>query len=141
MSDVVRADPTIKRHLDDPITRHMRPDFSRLHVNQTVGEALETIRQQRREGRVIYFYVVDDDSRLQGVVPTRRLLLNPLDKKVADIMVREVITISHQVTVLEACEFFVLHKLLAFPVVDEDLRLDLGLEVVRHRQWGAVSAG
>ncbi len=123
MRDVVRADPAIKRHLDDPITRHMRRDFSRLHVNQTVGEALETIRQHPPEGRVIYFYVVDDDSRLQGVVPTRRLLLNPLDKKVADIMVREVITISHQATVLDACEFFTLHRLLAFPVVDEDRRI------------------
>jgi len=123
MRDVVRADPAIKRHLDDPITRHMRQDFSRLHVNQTVGEALDTIRQHPPEGRVIYFYVVDDDSRLQGVVPTRRLLLSALDKKVADIMVREVITISHQATVLNACEFFTLHRLLAFPVVDEDRRM------------------
>jgi magnesium transporter len=123
MSAVVRADPTIKHHLDEPITRHMRQDFSRLHVNQTVGEALEAIRRQPPEGRVIYFYVVDDDHRLQGVVPTRRLLLNPLDTKVADIMVRQVIAISQQATVLEACEFFILHRLLAFPVVDENRRI------------------
>jgi magnesium transporter len=123
MRDVVRADPAIKRHLDDPITRHMRQDYSRLHVNQTVGEALEAIRRQPPEGRVIYFYVVDDEIRLQGVVPTRRLLLSALDKKVADIMVREVVTISHQATVLNACEFFTLHRLLAFPVVDEDRRM------------------
>jgi magnesium transporter len=120
MSAVVKADPTVKRHLDDPITRHMRRGFCRLHVNQTVGEALAAIREQPPEGRVIYFYVVDDGNRLQGVVPTRRLLLNPLDKRVADIMVREVIAVSGQATVLEACEFFILHKLLAFPVVDED---------------------
>jgi magnesium transporter len=123
MSDVVRADPTIKRHLDDPITRHIRRDFSRLHVNQTVGEALEAIRQQPPEGRVIYFYVVDDDNHLKGVVPTRRLLLGPLEKKVPDIMVREVIAIDGHATVLEACEFFILHKLLAFPVIDEDRRI------------------
>ena len=123
MSDFVRADPAIKHHLDDPITRHMRRDFSRLHVNQTVGEALEAIRRQPPEGRVIYFYVVDNDNRLQGVVPTRRLLLNALNKKVADIMVREVITISHHATVLDTCEFFTLHRLLAFPVVDEDRRM------------------
>jgi magnesium transporter len=123
MRDVVRADPAIKRHLDDPITRHMRQDYSRLHVNQTVGEALEAIRRQPPEGRVIYFYVVDDDNRLQGVVPTRRLLLSALDKKVADIMVREVITISRHATVLDACEFFTLHRLLAFPIVDEDHRI------------------
>jgi magnesium transporter len=123
MSHFVRADPGIKHHLDDLVTRHMRLDFCRIDVNQTVGEALAAIRRQPPEGRVIYFYVVDDQNRLQGVVPTRRLLLNPLDKKVADIMVREVIAISHRATVLEACEFFTLHRLLAFPVVDEDRRI------------------
>ena len=101
----------------------MRQDYSRLHVNQTVGEALEAIRRQPPEGRVIYFYVVDDENRLHGVVPTRRLLLSALDKKVADIMVREVITISRHATVLDACEFFTLHRLLAFPVVDEERRI------------------
>jgi magnesium transporter len=123
MNEVVRADPGIKHHLEEPITRHLRREFSRLHVNQTVGEALEAIRRHPPEGRVIYFYVVDGDGRLQGVVPTRRLLLSPLDRKVADIMVREVIAISGRATVLEACEFFVLHKLLAFPVVDEGGRI------------------
>jgi magnesium transporter len=123
MNHAVRPDPTIKPHLNEPITRHMRGDFSHLLVTQTVGEALEAIRQNPTEERVIYFYVLDDDNHLQGVVPTRRLLLNALDRKVADIMVREVITISHDATVLEACEFFIMHKLLAFPVVDEDRRI------------------
>lgn len=34
-------------------------------------------------------------------------------------MVRRVVAIPHTATVLEACEFFTLHKLLAFPVVDD----------------------
>src|SRR4029077_14893619 len=56
---------------------------------------------------------------LQGVVPTRRLLLNLPDKPIAEIMVRQVITLPAEATVLEACEFFIQHRLLAFPVVDE----------------------
>jgi magnesium transporter len=32
-------------------------------------------------------------------------------------------SVSEKKTVLEACEFFILHKLLAFPVVDEDRRI------------------
>jgi magnesium transporter len=123
MSSVIRADPAIKLHLDDPIKAHLREGVSCLHVQQAVGEALEAIRQHPPEGRVIYFYVVDGDNRLHGVVPVRRLLLSPLEARVADIMVREVITISHAATVLEACEFFIMHKLLAFPVVDEDHRI------------------
>ena len=73
--------------------------------------------------RVTYFYVVDDDGRLQGVVPVRRLLLSPLDKRVAEIMVKEVIAIPKTATVLDACDFFILHRLLAFPVVDKDRRI------------------
>jgi magnesium transporter len=115
---------TLSEHeLQEPITRHVHRDFSRLHVKQTVGEALAAIRADPPPSRVIYFYVVDDEDRLQGVIPTRRLLLSPLDQALADIMVREVITIPHTATVLDACEFFVLNRLLAFPVVDDRRRI------------------
>jgi magnesium transporter len=94
-----------------------------LRVDQAVGEALAVMRQQPPEGRIIYFYVVDANGRLEGVVPTRRLLLSPLEKPIADIMVRQVIVLPVDATVLDACEFFILHRLLAFPVVDDEHRL------------------
>lgn len=115
--------PLTEAHLNDPVTRHMRPDFARLGVGQTVGEALATVRQAPGQGRIIYFYVVDGDGRLRGVVPTRRLLLSPPDRPVAEVMVTPVIAIPATATVLDACEFFTLHRLLAFPVVDEQRRV------------------
>src|SRR5262249_41835336 len=117
------SSPAIQHHLDEPITLHMRPNISCINIRQTVAEALAAIRNNPPAGRVIYFYVVDDDNRLRGVVPTRRLLLSPLEQKVSDIMMRDVIAISREATVLEACEFFTLHRLLAFPVVDQDRRI------------------
>src|ERR1700693_853454 len=110
-------------NLDDPITRHMPQNFARLRDHQTVGQVLEAMRRQPPEGRVIYFYVIDQEDRLRGVVPTRRLLLSPLDKPITDIMVRHVIAIPAAATVLDACEFFTLHRLLAFPVVDGERHL------------------
>ena len=115
--------PHIQDTLDDPITRHMRTEFARLHIDQTIGDALSAIRTNPPSSRVTYFYVVDDEGRLQGVVPVRRLLLSPLDKRVEEIMVREVITLPKTATVLDACDFFILHRLLAFPVVDKDRRI------------------
>jgi len=109
--------------LQDPVVKHMRGDFVQLHARQTVAEALDSIRAQQPEGRIIYFYVVADDGRLLGVVPTRRLLLSPREQPLTDIMVKKVITIPHTASVIEACEFFILHKLLAFPVVDEQRRM------------------
>ena len=76
------------------------------------------MRRYPPPGRIIYFYVVDESMRLVGVVPTRRLLLSAADKKVSDIMIANVVAIPADATVLEACEFFTLHRLLAFPVVD-----------------------
>ena len=87
------------------------------------GQALDHMRRYPPPGRIIYFYVVDEMMRLVGVVPTRRLLLAPVDKSIADIMIKSVVAIPDGATVLEACEFFTLHRLLAFPVVDGARRL------------------
>lgn len=111
------------KSLDDVVTEHMRTDFAKLNAGQTVGEALETVRLHPPEGRVIYFYVVDDENRLAGVVPTRRLLMSPLNCSIRDVMVPDVIVIPSTATVLDACEFFIFHRLLAFPVVDEEGRM------------------
>jgi NhaA family Na+:H+ antiporter len=97
----------------------MRREFARIQASQSVGEALDWLRRHPPEERVLYFYVLDEEARLQGVVPTRRLVLSPPDTPVVDIMVRKVIGLPAGATVAEACEFFIQHRLLAFPVVDE----------------------
>lgn len=106
-----------------PVHKHMRTDFVQLHPDLTVALALESILERQPAGRIIYFYVADGDGQLLGVVPTRRLLLSPRDKLLSQIMVKPVIAIPRNATVLDACEFFILHKLLAFPVVDEEHRI------------------
>jgi magnesium transporter len=109
--------------LHDPVTAHMHQDFTRVFLGQTVGEALDGLRQNPPKGRIIYFYVVDEQGRLQGVVPTRRLVLSPREQKLADIMVQRVVTLPAEATVENACEFFIQHRLLALPVVDAGKRL------------------
>ena len=110
-------------HLNDPVTQHMRTDPARIRVDQTVGEAIAASRAMPPEGRIIYFYAVDAEGRLEGVVPTRRLLLSDDATPICDIMVRNVITIPAAATVLDACEFFLLHRLLAFPILYEERQL------------------
>ena len=109
--------------LQDSVDRHMRMDFVQLHEDLTVAQALEVILERQPAGRIIYFYVTDGDGRLRGVVPTRRLLLSSRDTLLSQIMVWPVIAIPQNATVLDACEFFTLHRLLAFPVVDEQRRI------------------
>lgn len=109
--------------LGDLVTKHMRTDHVSLAAGQSVGEALEALRKSPPSGRVLYLYVVDPAGKLVGVLPTRRLLLSTPDRPLAEIMVTSVITIPESATVLDACEFFTFHKLLAFPVVDAERKL------------------
>src|SRR3954449_11986532 len=103
--------------LAQPITRYMRFDFCRVKSEQTVAAALADLRVQQPQGRIIYFYVMDETDRLLGVVPARRLLLSLPEVKIADLMVRDVVTIPSTASVKHACELFLAHRFLAFPVV------------------------
>lgn len=104
--------------LEDPVVKHMRTEVARLRVDHTVGEALAALRQSPPPARIVYFYVVDEEDCLKGVIPAKALLLSPPEALVADIMLRQIIAVPAGATVLDACEFFVLHRFLAFPVVD-----------------------
>src|SRR5256886_4673593 len=108
---------------NSPVGEHARKDFPILDADMTVAAALDRIRREGVGERVIYFFAVDADNRLVGVLPTRRLLTAPLETALREIMVRRVIAIPATASVLDACEFFVLYKFFAFPVIDEQRRI------------------
>lgn len=112
-----------KTHLDDCVTQHMKTDVAKLRQDQSVEQSLAAVRALPPEGRIIYFYAVDELDRLVGIVPTRRLLLADRSSTVQEIMDPKAISIAHTATVLDACEFFLLHRFLAFPVVDDQNRV------------------
>lgn len=112
-----------ERHLNELVTEHARKDFAALNHRLSVNEALEVIRSHGVGEKIIYFYVVDDEQRLVGVLPTRRLLTAQASQPLSEVMVSRVIALPANATILEACELFVLHRLFAFPVVDSERRL------------------
>jgi magnesium transporter len=118
----VTSSPT-PDHLDRPIAQHVRRDAVSLRSDHTVAEAFSSLRGRELGERVVYFYVVDDSERLVGVVPTRRLLMSPLEARLEDLMLRQVISVPASASLLLACELLVMHRLLALPVVDELGRL------------------
>lgn len=110
-------------HFADPVTQHMQTEFARVGSDETVGQALESIRSTKLPGRIVYFYALDDEGRLQGVVPTRRLLMSAIETPIREIMVENLVTIPPQATVLDACEFFTQYRLLAFPITERDRKM------------------
>lgn len=123
--------PRKLEHLEQPVLPYARKDFPELRQDFTVQQALESIRRQGVGEKVVYFYVVDELERLVGVLPTRRLLTAPVEQRLGEIMIRRVVAIPHTASILDACEQFVMHRFLAFPVVDEQRRIlgvvDVGL--------------
>ncbi len=118
-------------HLHQPVLTVARKDVATLRQDFSVQQSLDAIRQQGIGEKIVYFYAVDEQGRLAGVVPTRRLLTAPPEQRLREIMISRVVAIPQTATVMEACEAFVLHKFLAFPVVDDERRLvgvvDVGL--------------
>jgi hypothetical protein len=42
-----------KANLQDSVTKHVRTDFTRIRIDQTIGEALTGLRERQGEGRII----------------------------------------------------------------------------------------
>ena len=61
-------------HLHQPVMAVARRDVATVRADCTVQQALDAIRQRGVGEKIVYFYVVDADGRLAGVLPTRRLL-------------------------------------------------------------------
>lgn len=104
--------------LDDPLRQHLQSDLVRLRPEQTVDEALASLRKEAPQNPIVYFYVVNDVGRLVGVVPTRRLLISPAETTIRELMLTDLVTVAADATVLDACRLFAAHRLLALPVVD-----------------------
>ena len=109
--------------LQRPALDFASKEFPSIDVALTIGGALEFVRAKGLRDKIIYLSVTDAEGVLKGVLPTRRLLTEPLEKAIADCMIPRVVAIPMKASLLEACEFFVLHKFLAFPIVDEKRRI------------------
>lgn len=118
-------------HFDESILGYVHQDFTTLPEDATVEESLRRLRGESLSEKIIYFYVVDAERRLAGVVPTRRLLMADPSARIRDLMVPRVVALPESATVMDACEYFLLYKFLAFPVLRVDRTIagvvDVGL--------------
>ncbi|MEI6560695.1 MAG: magnesium transporter [Verrucomicrobiota bacterium] len=112
-----------QKRFEEPILNHIQSDFGLLRQEWTVHQTIEHLRTLNVGEKIIYFYVVGENDRLVGVVPTRKLLMSAADQKLSEVMSRRVVAMPMTATVFDACEFFVLHKFFALPVVDAERRV------------------
>lgn len=100
----------------------IRSNVPLLSKDLSVKEAIRKVRNCCSYEKILYFYVVDEDNKLIGVVPTRRLLISSDDDLIKDIMVKDIVYIKENSSFEELLELFYQHKFLAIPVLDEEGR-------------------
>jgi CBS domain-containing protein len=79
---------------------------------------------------VMYFYVVDENDKLLGVLDIKELLEAPDEALLQDVMVTNIIALGPDSTLKEASELFARYDFRAIPLVDEGGKI---LGVVPYR--------
>jgi magnesium transporter len=140
--DVIQAAPHEAREellaeLDEPTRREvqalmayaedeagglMNPRFVRVRPEMTIDEALSYVRRQTRERAeaVYYAYILDSAQHLNGIISLRQLLQAPSDKRVHEVMRKDVIAVSEDADQEGQSKLFAEHKFMAVPVLDAE---------------------
>ena len=102
----------------------MALEFVSVKADSTVAEATEAIREKREKVENLYYlWVIDDFDRLVGVVSLKDLVLEPLDRKLSEIMNPEVISVHALADQEEVVHLVKQYDLVNIPVVDDHNRL------------------
>lgn len=99
----------------------MSPRYARLRPDMSVDEAITYLRRQARRPieTISYFYVLDQDQKLLGVVSMRELFLEPGNRLIKEIMSTDVVSVLEDTNQEEVSRLLKQHNLIAIPVVDE----------------------
>ncbi|MEK7230142.1 MAG: CBS domain-containing protein [Candidatus Binatota bacterium] len=118
------------QHRDETAGGLMTTEFIALPQNLTAEQVISRLREIEPDAETIYYlYVVDEAGHLVGVLSLRRLITSPPDKLISEIMIKENITVSPEMTHREVANFISKYNLLAVPVVDQDKKI-LGIVTV-----------
>lgn len=98
----------------------MTPVVMTVNVDMTVEEVLASIRVQAQEDNMelYYIYVVDKQNHLLGVISLRKLLTSPINQKVEDIMITDIVRLHVDDYQDYIADIFMKYQYNAMPVVD-----------------------
>ena len=72
----------------------MNTAYFAMHSDTTVKDATKLLHKAEHLEMVFYLYIIDDEKRLVGVMSLRQLILNPPDKKLSEVMITDVVSVS-----------------------------------------------
>ncbi|MBR8702368.1 Magnesium transporter MgtE [Porphyromonas levii] len=102
----------------------MRKEMMVVNENWSMPRCMEELRIQAAEMEDVYYiYVIDDEERLQGILPIKKVLTSPNVSKIKHVILRDPIVVHENDTAEEVVRTFERYDLVAIPVVDSIGRL------------------
>ena len=112
------------RHAPRTAGRLMTEKFARIRPDWTVAETLQHLRKIDPEVETVQsLYAVDDDGRLVGYVPLRRLFPAAPERKISDLLERRLMTVRTDTPQEEVARLVSKYDVHAIPVLDDQDRL------------------
>ena len=95
-----------------------------VNENWSMPECLKEMRLQAEKlDEIYYVYVIDDEDRLQGVFPLKKMITSPSVSKVKHVMRKDPISVHVDTPIDEVVQIIEKYDLVAAPVVDSIGRL------------------
>ncbi len=95
-----------------------------VNENLSMPECIRELRQQAEDmDEVYYVYVVDNDYKLRGVLPLKKLITHPSVSKIKHVMETDPACVKADTPIDEVAHDFEKYDLVAMPVVDSIGRL------------------
>jgi magnesium transporter len=111
---------------EDSVGWLMEPPVAVFRSHMTVKETIEAMRKLTKKAFITYGYVTDGDNRLIGVLVFRDLMLAESDKKLSEVMYRNLFWLNPQMALTDAMKSSLNRHFPVYPVCDEEGHL-LGL--------------
>ena len=108
---------------EDSIGRLMETPLAVFLPQQTVGEAIETIRELVRQAFITYAWVLEADGKLVGVITMRDLLFSDKSATLGEVMLKQVFALKAKMPLLDAMKLTLDKHYPVYPVVDDEGRL------------------
>ncbi|WP_136796515.1 magnesium transporter [Desulfosediminicola ganghwensis] len=117
---------TLLNYAPDVAGGLMISEYLAYRADDTIGDVLADLQDNQekyKDYNVQYFYVLDSEEKLVGVLRMHNLLFPARKTRLEEIMIHPPLSVSGQATLLELKDFFDEHKLFGVPVVDSDQHL------------------
>ncbi|MDG0873970.1 magnesium transporter [Paenibacillus thiaminolyticus] len=99
-------------------------DYIAVRNYWTVEHTLQHVRKVGQDAEMVsYFYVIDNNGKLVGIVSLKQAILAQADSRLEDIMLKDFVSVSARMNQQEVATILSNYDLVALPVITDEQRM------------------